>query len=88
MEAGCVAVENDIASLLLLGSYVTSCELPLARGEPSPANSLTAEETAALWRGIRETLQGAVDLGGTHWEQNLYGQGGSFDMDCLLVGYR
>jgi len=52
------------------------------------ANSLTAEETAALLRSIRETLQGAVDLGGTHWEQNLYGQGGSFDMDCLLVGYK
>lgn len=53
-----------------------------------PANTLSEEEIEALWRGIRDTLQGAVALGGTSWEKNLFGQAGSFGMQHLLVGYK
>lgn len=52
------------------------------------ANTLSEDEIDALWRAIRQTFQLAIALGGTHWEQNLYGQVGRFDIDCLLVGYK
>lgn len=53
-----------------------------------PANSLSADEVFALWHGIRETLQTAVDLGGSAHEQGLHGSRGTFGMDHLLVGYK
>ncbi|MDY7042300.1 MAG: zinc finger domain-containing protein, partial [Chloroflexota bacterium] len=34
------------------------------------------------------SLQTAVDLGGSAWEMDLYGQKGRYDDGCLLVGYR
>ena len=60
-----------------------------ARLHPDRAvNSLSPAEVEALWRGIRETLQSAVDLGGTAWEQGLHGDRGAFGMEHLLVGYK
>jgi formamidopyrimidine-DNA glycosylase len=52
------------------------------------ANSLSCEEVEALWRGIRDTLRTAVDLGGSAHEMGLHGNRGSFGMEHLLVGYK
>ena len=51
-------------------------------------NTLTDGEIEALWRAIRETLQQSIDLGGSHWEQNLYGENGRWDSSYFLVAYR
>lgn len=53
-----------------------------------PASSLSPAEVEALWRGIHDTLQTAVDLGGSDHEQGLYGTCGRFGMEHLLVGYK
>ncbi len=51
-------------------------------------NSLSEEEIEALWRALRETLQESIDLGGSQWEQNLYGEHGRWDSRHFLVAYR
>jgi formamidopyrimidine-DNA glycosylase len=51
-------------------------------------NTLTGEETEALWQAIRDTLQESIDQGGSHWEQNLYGEHGKWDSSYFLVAYR
>jgi formamidopyrimidine-DNA glycosylase len=53
-----------------------------------PIGTLTGEEIEALWRALRETLQQSIDLGGSHWEQNLYGENGRWDGSYFLVAYR
>jgi formamidopyrimidine-DNA glycosylase len=53
-----------------------------------PGNSLSAGEIQALWESIRVVLSEAIALGGAHWEQDLYGRRGRFDMACLQVGYK
>ena len=50
--------------------------------------TLTDEEIERLWRAIRETLQESIDLGGSHWEQDLYGEHGRWGSDFFLVAYR
>ncbi len=51
-------------------------------------NTLASDEIDALWQAIRETLQESIDLGGTAWEQNLYGSKGRWDRSFFLVAYR
>jgi formamidopyrimidine-DNA glycosylase len=51
-------------------------------------NTLTDDEIQALWQATRETLQESIDLGGSHWEQNLYGEHGRWDSSYFLVAYR
>jgi formamidopyrimidine-DNA glycosylase len=51
-------------------------------------DTLSDGEIEALWRAIRETLQESIDQGGSHWEQNLYGEHGRWDSSYLLVAYR
>ena len=51
-------------------------------------NTLTGNEIEALWQATRETLQQSIDLGGSHWEQNLYGEHGRWDSSYFLVAYR
>jgi formamidopyrimidine-DNA glycosylase len=51
-------------------------------------NTLSDEEIEALWQALRETLQESIDLGGSHWEQNLYGEHGRWDSSFFLVAYR
>jgi len=51
-------------------------------------DALSEDEVEALWRAIRETLQESIDHGGSHWEQNLYGEQGRWDSSYLLVAYR
>jgi formamidopyrimidine-DNA glycosylase len=51
-------------------------------------NTLSDDEIQALWQALRETLQESMDHGGSHWEQNLYGEHGKWDSSYLLVAYR
>ena len=51
-------------------------------------DTLGEDEIEALWQAIRETLQESIDHGGSHWEQNLYGEQGRWDSSYLLVAYR
>lgn len=51
-------------------------------------NSLSDDEIQALWQALRETLQESIDLGGSHWELNLYGEHGRWDNNYLRVAYR
>jgi formamidopyrimidine-DNA glycosylase len=51
-------------------------------------NTLNDNEIEALYHAIRETLQESIDHGGSHWEQNLYGEHGKWDSSFFLVAYR
>jgi formamidopyrimidine-DNA glycosylase len=51
-------------------------------------DTLTGDEVEALWRALRDTLQQSIDRGGSHWEQNLYGEHGRWDSRFLQVAYR
>ncbi|MFC2036879.1 Fpg/Nei family DNA glycosylase [Chloroflexota bacterium] len=51
-------------------------------------DTLTEDEMTALYHAIRETLQESIDHGGSHWEQNLYGERGRWDSSFFLVAYR
>ena len=51
-------------------------------------DSLSDDEVEALWRAMRETLQESVDLGGSAWEMDLYGQKGRWATSYFLVAYR
>jgi formamidopyrimidine-DNA glycosylase len=51
-------------------------------------DTLSDEEIEALWRAMRETLLESIDLGGSQWEQNLYGEHGQWDGSFFLVAYR
>ncbi len=53
-----------------------------------PINSLSDEQIERLWRSLQETLQQSIDLGGSAWEQNLYGERGGWDESHFLVAYR
>lgn len=51
-------------------------------------NTLTDKEIEALWQASQQTLQESIDLGGSAWEQNLYGEKGRWDDSYFLVAYR
>lgn len=51
-------------------------------------NTLADDEIEKLWQATRETLQQSIDLGGSHWEQDLYGEHGRWDSSYFLVAYR
>jgi formamidopyrimidine-DNA glycosylase len=51
-------------------------------------NTLSGDEIDDLFRAVRETLQESIDLGGSYWEQNLYGEHGRWDSSHFLVAYR
>lgn len=72
-----------------IGNFYAHDVLYRARLHPlRPANTLGQNEIEALWRGIRETMQMAIDLGGAKFESNLYGQGGRLGAEQLLIGYK
>jgi formamidopyrimidine-DNA glycosylase len=50
--------------------------------------TLSDDEIEALYRAIRGTLQESIDLGGSHWELDLYGEHGRWDGSYFLVAYR
>ncbi len=51
-------------------------------------NTLSDDQIEALWRALRHTLEESIALGGSHWEQNLYGEHGKWDSSYLRVAYR
>ena len=51
-------------------------------------NTLSEAEIDALAEAMREGLQQSIALGGSAWEQDLYGKKGQFGEEHLLVGYR
>jgi formamidopyrimidine-DNA glycosylase len=51
-------------------------------------NTLDDDQIEALWRALRETLEESIALGGSHWEQNLYGEHGKWDSRHFHVAYR
>ena len=53
-----------------------------------PLNTLGDDEVEALWRALRDTMQESIDLGGSQWEQNLYGEHGRWDDSFFKVAYR
>jgi formamidopyrimidine-DNA glycosylase len=53
-----------------------------------PINSLSDEQIELLWHSLHETLQQSIDLGGSAWEQDLYGERGGWDESYFLVAYR
>jgi formamidopyrimidine-DNA glycosylase len=72
-----------------LGNVYVQDPLFKARIHPlRPINTLSDDETIALWRAIQETLQESIDLGGSAWERDLHGEKGRWDGSYFLVGYR
>jgi formamidopyrimidine-DNA glycosylase len=64
---------------------------PLFRASIHPLrkiNTLTRDEIDALFEASRETMQESIDLGGSAWELNLYGEHGGWDRSHYLVAYR
>jgi formamidopyrimidine-DNA glycosylase len=64
---------------------------PLFKAGIHPLRSigtLSDDEIEALYHAIRETLQESIDHGGSHWEENLYGEHGKWDSSYFLVAYR
>lgn len=51
-------------------------------------DSLSENEIEALWRALQAALQESIDLGGTQWEQDLYGGRGGWGERHLQVAYR
>jgi formamidopyrimidine-DNA glycosylase len=51
-------------------------------------DTLSKEEIEALYRALRATLHQSIECGGSHWEQNLYGEKGRWDSSYFLVAYR
>lgn len=51
-------------------------------------DSLSKGEVASLWQFIQEILQKSIDLGGSHWELNLYGERGGWDESHFVVAYQ
>jgi formamidopyrimidine-DNA glycosylase len=51
-------------------------------------DTLSNEELETLYHAIWQTLQESIEHGGSHWEQNLYGEHGRWDSSFLLVAYR
>jgi formamidopyrimidine-DNA glycosylase len=53
-----------------------------------PINSLSVDEVDALYAELQHTLHQAIDLGGSSWELNLYGEKGRWDLNFFDVGYK
>jgi formamidopyrimidine-DNA glycosylase len=51
-------------------------------------DSLSAEEIERLVEGIHAGLQPSIDKGGAFYEVDIYGKGGGFSKDDILIGYR
>ncbi len=72
-----------------IGNVYVQDPLFKARVHPLRAiSSLSDEEIETLWGAIRETLQESIDHGGSTWEQNLYGEKGSWNESFFHVAYR
>jgi formamidopyrimidine-DNA glycosylase len=64
---------------------------PLFKARLHPLRSIASlddDEVEGLWLALRETLQESIEHGGSKWEQDLYGEHGSWDNSFFLVAYR
>ena len=69
-----------------IGNVYVQDPLFLARIHPLRSiATLNDAEIANLWAALRETLQQSIDLGGSAWEQNLYGQKGQWDQRSMHI---
>ncbi|MEJ5312497.1 MAG: zinc finger domain-containing protein [Anaerolineae bacterium] len=69
-----------------IGNVYVQGPLFLARIHPLRSiASLSDAEIANLWSALRETLQQSIDLGGSAWEQNLYGEKGQWDQRAMHI---
>jgi formamidopyrimidine-DNA glycosylase len=70
-----------------IGNVYVQDPLWKARIHPlRPIPTLTDGEIEALYQALRQNFQDSIDQGGFAYEQNLYGQKGSWN--CFEVGYR
>jgi len=77
----------DQSRMAGIGNVYVQDPLWKARVHPlRPIHTLTDVEVEALYQALRHNLQDSIDQGGFAYEQNLYGQKGSWN--CFEVGYR
>ena len=70
-----------------IGNVYVQDPLWKARIHPlRPIPTLTDGAIEALYQALRQNFQDSIDQGGFAYEQNLYGQKGSWN--CFEVGYR
>jgi formamidopyrimidine-DNA glycosylase len=92
----CAAAGGGIKSFLLNQKRIAGIgnvyvQDPLFKAGIHPLrriNTLSDDEIESLWQALRETLRESIDHGGSHWEQNLYGEYGGWDSSAFLVAYR
>lgn len=69
-----------------IGNVYVQDPLFLARIHPLRSiATLSDADIANLWAALRETLQQSIDLGGSAWEQNLYGEKGQWDQRYMRI---
>ncbi len=69
-----------------IGNVYVQDPLFLARIHPLRSiASLSDADIANLWSALRETLQQSIALGGSAWEQNLYGEKGQWDQRYMHI---
>jgi formamidopyrimidine-DNA glycosylase len=79
----------DQAQIAGVGNFYVHDILFQARLHPLRAiQSLSEAEITALHAAMQERLNTSIAKGGFAYEQNLYGQKGSFGMDDLLIAYK
>jgi formamidopyrimidine-DNA glycosylase len=79
----------DQKNLAGIGNVYVQDILFKAKLHPSrKTQTLTEEETAALYKAIREVLNASIKLGGAAFELDFYGKKGKFAADNILVGYK
>jgi len=72
-----------------IGNVYVQDPLFLAKVHPlRRIDTLTDDEIEALWRALRQTLQGSIDLGGSAWEMDLYGEKGHWGEEQLVIAYQ
>ena len=83
------AVLLDQTRVAGIGNAYIHDILFLARLHPlRRAGTLSNGDIERLWQAMRDGLQPSLNKGGAFYETDLYGQGGGFTEDDLLVGYR
>jgi len=69
-----------------IGNVYVQDPLFLARIHPLRSiATLSDADIANLWAALHETLQQSIDLGGSAWEQNLYGAKGQWDQRSMRI---
>jgi formamidopyrimidine-DNA glycosylase len=72
-----------------IGNVYIQDTLFRARLHPNrKTNTLTEQETTALYHAIKDTLNHAIKLGGLAYEKNFYGKHGKLTINKFLVGYK